>query len=143
MCHGGDDERELRRRALAALHADLLPRVRPVRSWGGDGSGELCPVCGHSIEPAEKELELEFATADGEDTVREFHLHLPCFAAWSSQGNLRRRKARTISELPEIRHGPPSSGQKRLPPAPLTHSAAAAARPLHCANERLCRRARL
>ena len=82
MCHGGDEERELRRKALAALRADILPRVRPLRSWGGDGSGELCPVCGRSIEPAEKELELEFASAEGEDTVRELHLHLACFAAW-------------------------------------------------------------
>jgi hypothetical protein len=82
MCHGGDEERDLRRRALAALHAGILPRVRPLRSWGGDGSGEICPVCGRSIEPAEKELELEFATAEREDAVREFHLHLPCFVAW-------------------------------------------------------------
>jgi hypothetical protein len=82
MCHGGDEERELRCRALAAIHADILPRVGPQRSWGGDGSGQVCPVCGRSIEPAEKELELEFATAAGEDAVLEFHMHLPCFVAW-------------------------------------------------------------
>jgi hypothetical protein len=39
-------------------------------------------VCGQSIESAELEVELEFATADSGNAVREFHLHLPCFAAW-------------------------------------------------------------
>ena len=82
MLHGDDDDQGLRRRALAALHLEVLPRARPVRTWGGNGSGEVCPVCGHSIEPAEKELELEFAAADAEKDAREFHLHIPCFAAW-------------------------------------------------------------
>jgi hypothetical protein len=81
MLHG-DDEQVLRRRALAAVHAELIPRVRPVRTWGGIGSGELCPVCGHSIGPEETELELEFAASDAGNAEREFHLHLPCFTAW-------------------------------------------------------------
>jgi hypothetical protein len=73
---------DLRRKALVAMQLEVLPRVPPLRTWGGSGSGELCPVCGDFIEPAEKELELEFATADDGSAVREFHLHLPCFAAW-------------------------------------------------------------
>ena len=82
MVHRGDDVQDLRRRALAALHAGVLPRDQPVRTWGGSGSGELCPVCGHAIEPAEKELEFEFAAADTENAVGNLHLHILCFAAF-------------------------------------------------------------
>ena len=82
MFHSSDDEQDLRRRACAAIHAKVLPRDRHKRSWGGRGSGELCPVCGQSIESTEPEVELEFATADSGNEVRVLHLHLPCFAAW-------------------------------------------------------------
>jgi hypothetical protein len=82
MLHICEDEQELRRRACAALHAEVLPRDQPQRTWGGRGSGDLCPVCGHAIEPAKLEVELVFADGDGESAVREFHMHLPCFAAW-------------------------------------------------------------
>jgi hypothetical protein len=76
------DVQELRRRAHAALHAEILPRVQPNRSWGGRGSGKLCPVCGSLVDPAEMELELEFAATDVGNDTREFHLHLACFSAW-------------------------------------------------------------
>jgi len=82
MFHICEDEQELRRRACAALHADVLPRALPRRTWGGRGSGALCPVCGHTIEPAKLEVELEFAAADSGNAVHEVHMHLPCFAAW-------------------------------------------------------------
>ena len=82
MYRSGDVEQDLRRRALEALHEETLPRIRPMRTWGGSGSGALCPVCGRFIEPADMELELEFATPDGGKLMREFHLHLMCFAAW-------------------------------------------------------------
>ena len=75
---------DLHRKALVAMHLEVLPRVSPLRIWGGSGSGELCPVCGGFIEPADKELELEFAAADGGSVVGEFHLHLPCFTAWDT-----------------------------------------------------------
>jgi len=75
------DEQALRRRARAALSLAQIPRDRPSGLWGGHGSGETCPVCGHSIDAAEMELEIEF-TADHTQAVQEFHLHLPCFAAW-------------------------------------------------------------
>ena len=81
MLHSHDVQ-DLRRRARAALHAEILPGVPPNRSWGGRGSGKLCPVCGCFVDPEEMELELEFAaTGVGNDT-REFHLHLACFSAW-------------------------------------------------------------
>lgn len=82
MLHSSDNERELRCRASAALNAEALPRVRPERMWSSGGCGELCPVCGRSIEPSEWEFELEFAPTQGGNTAREFHLHLPCFTAW-------------------------------------------------------------
>jgi hypothetical protein len=75
------DEMELRRRAAEALIAARIPRDRPLGLWGGHGSGQACPVCGHPIEATEMELELEFAE-DSAHAVREFHLHLSCFAAW-------------------------------------------------------------
>ena len=72
---------DLRCRARAALNSGLLPRDSPKGLWGGNGSGETCPVCGHVTDAAEMELEVEFAT-DNAQGVREFHLHLQCFAAW-------------------------------------------------------------
>ena len=84
MLHRRDDEHDLRRWALTALQAGVLPRVRPERTWGGRGFGKACPVCGRHIEPAEMEVEFESAAAENGDAVREFHLHLPCFAAWEA-----------------------------------------------------------
>ena len=83
MPPNGHDERELRRKARAALDAGLSPREQPKGLWGGNGLGEPCTVCGHPVEATEMELEVEFAFAEiGAQGVREFHLHLPCFAAW-------------------------------------------------------------
>ena len=79
----GFDEQELRRRARAALSAAVIPRTPPRGLWGGHGSGEPCPVCGQAVDAAEMELEVEFEFAEvNAQGVREFHLHLPCFAAW-------------------------------------------------------------
>jgi hypothetical protein len=72
---------DLQRRAREALAAGLIPRERPSGLWGGKGSGEPCPVCGHAIDAAEMELEVEFSGVGGRG-AREFHLHLQCFAAW-------------------------------------------------------------
>jgi DNA repair exonuclease SbcCD ATPase subunit len=73
-------QEELRPKARAALKLGLIPRDSPKGVWGGNGSGETCPVCGRPVDAAEKELEIEFA--DDLQAVREFHLHFPCFAAW-------------------------------------------------------------
>ena len=82
MLHRGVDEQDLRRKALAAVRAEALPCAPPQRTWGGSGCGRLCLLCGHSIESAEVEMELEFDAVDGETAPRVFHLHQPCFAAW-------------------------------------------------------------
>jgi hypothetical protein len=82
MPPNGHDEQELRRRARAALNQGQIPRDRPKGLWGGNGSGERCPVCAHPVEVTEMELEVEFTIAEvGAQGVREFHLHLQCFAA--------------------------------------------------------------
>ena len=81
MLFNGHDEDELRRKARAALNAAIIPREGPSGVWGGNGSGESCPVCGHRVDASEMELEMEFAV-ESTSGVREFHLHLPCFAAW-------------------------------------------------------------
>jgi hypothetical protein len=78
------DEPELRYRALVALKKEILPRTPAQRIWGGHGCGKSCPVCGCLVEPAQLEFEVEFAAADGGDAVREFHLHLRCFAVWET-----------------------------------------------------------
>jgi hypothetical protein len=81
MLISGNDEVALRRQARAALNAATIPRESPTGLWGGNGSGESCPVCGQRIDASEMELEVEFAVASTPG-VREFHLHLPCFTAW-------------------------------------------------------------
>jgi hypothetical protein len=81
MLFSGHDEVALRRQARAALNAATIPRESPTGLWGGNGSGESCPVCGQCVDASEMELEMEFAVASTIG-VREFHLHLPCFAAW-------------------------------------------------------------
>lgn len=77
------DEQALRQRARLALNSGVIPRERPRGLWGGIGSGEMCPVCGQAVDATEMELEVEFEFAETcAQGVREFHLHLPCFAAW-------------------------------------------------------------
>lgn len=79
----GKDDQELRRRARVALNTGLMPRDQPRGLWGGHGAGVACPVCGEVVDAAEMELEVEFEFAEVNPSgVREFHLHLPCFAAW-------------------------------------------------------------
>jgi hypothetical protein len=89
MVLNGLDEQELRRQARTALNLGQIPRDRPKGLWGGNGSGEQCPVCRHPVDKAEMELEVEFASAEvSARGVREFHLHLPCFAAWEVERKL-------------------------------------------------------
>jgi hypothetical protein len=90
MLLNGQEEQELRRKARAALDQGLIPRDRPRGLWGGNGSGQPCPVCGSPVDAAEMELEVEFEFGEvGARGVREFHLHLPCFAAWEIERRTR------------------------------------------------------
>jgi hypothetical protein len=76
------DEAIFRQRAREAIRAQRLPSRPPDRTWGGNGSGEPCPICGDTIKRDELELELEFRP-DHESAIRHsYHLHLRCFAAW-------------------------------------------------------------
>ena len=79
----GFDEQELRRRAREALSSAIIPRASPKGLWGGNGMGEPCSVCGHPVDATQMELEVEFEFAEVNALgAKEFHLHLPCFAAW-------------------------------------------------------------
>lgn len=82
-----DDHEELALRELArkALRTDALPNRSPLRLWGGQGSGAVCPLCGKPIAAADAELELEFAAEEAGLDAREFHLHVRCFAAWETE----------------------------------------------------------
>jgi hypothetical protein len=72
------DEVWLRQRAREAIQQGRLPGRRPMRMWGGPGSGGDCRICGKSLKDDEMELELEFSASDGDNPA----VHLPCFAAW-------------------------------------------------------------
>lgn len=74
------DEETLRRLAREAITGDRVPARRPRESWGGNGTGAVCDICGLSIPDHEIGFEVEFSreTAPG----RIYHLHSQCFAAW-------------------------------------------------------------
>jgi hypothetical protein len=69
--------------ALEAIRAGKLPARSPTKTWGGQGSGSPCAICGEQLRPDDLELELEFATNDG--TRRESYLvHVGCSSAWDA-----------------------------------------------------------
>lgn len=74
------DEQALRRLAREAMTAERVPAGRPKGTWGGDGTGALCAICGLSISRHGIGFEVEFS---GETApARTYHLHSQCFAAW-------------------------------------------------------------
>jgi hypothetical protein len=75
------DEESLRRLAREAIAAERIPAERPKGTWGGNGTGVLCDICGLPIPDAEIGFEVEFsAEAARPGSCR--HLHSRCFAAW-------------------------------------------------------------
>jgi len=75
----------LRDKARDAIRNGKLPAQRAIRTLGGTGTGEICPVCEERIRHDQMELELEFtkpAAAGGSD---RYHLHPRCCAAWESE----------------------------------------------------------
>jgi hypothetical protein len=63
-------------RAHERIDAGLLPRVPPVRTWGGPGSGLTCSLCDQPITASEPEFELQLEAAV---PVR---FHRECHAIW-------------------------------------------------------------
>lgn len=74
------DEETLRRLARKAITAERVPAGRPKDTWGGNGTGALCDICGLSIPDREIGFEVEFPR--GTAPARIYHFHSQCFAAW-------------------------------------------------------------
>ena len=63
-------------RAHERIDAGLLPRVPPLRTWGGPGSGLACSLCDQPITSSEPEFELQL---EADEPVR---FHRECHAIW-------------------------------------------------------------
>jgi hypothetical protein len=72
-------ESDLRLLAQKLMEAGTLPTALPDRTWGGNGSGKPCSLCGKYI-PA-NEIEYEFEISDSMDPTT-YRFHLMCHAAW-------------------------------------------------------------
>lgn len=68
----------LRELVRALLRDGCLPRETPAQTWGSEGSGWRCDVCGYPIGVGETEYELLFARL----VDASLHLHRPCYELW-------------------------------------------------------------
>jgi hypothetical protein len=68
-------EAQLRAHIRALIESKELPCEVPARMWGGNGSGEICSVCGKPIGP--EELEFEYAIE-----TRTLRFHRLCHGLW-------------------------------------------------------------
>ena len=75
------DEECLRRLAREAVAAGRIPAAKPKGTWGGDGTGAPCAICGLPIPEVEIGFEVEFSQ-DVDRGSGCCHLHSRCFAAW-------------------------------------------------------------
>jgi hypothetical protein len=74
-----ENEEALRARARKRIEQGLLPREKPLRMWGGRGTGAACTLCDHPIETTEPEMELEYEPPTALPCVR---FHLRCQSIW-------------------------------------------------------------
>jgi hypothetical protein len=79
--HSRQHEELLRARARERIAQNLLPHSKPLRVWGGYGSGLVCSLCDEPIHPNEPEMELEYE-ASGHHPVVRFHLR--CQVLWDA-----------------------------------------------------------
>jgi hypothetical protein len=75
------DEDMLRQLAREAIGAGRVPAGRPNGTWGGNGTGTVCNLCGLAIPSYEIEFEVEFSHEEA-GRAHSYHLHSQCFAAW-------------------------------------------------------------
>jgi hypothetical protein len=80
-------EIDLRLRARKLMHAGALPTAIPHRTWGGNGSGEPCSLCGNYIRPSDVEYELEVSDNAHQTAYRFYRFHLMCHAAWQFESS--------------------------------------------------------
>jgi len=76
------DEPLLREKARAAIASGALPTRKADRTFGGNGSGAVCPVCEEPVTREQVELELEFIRQGAHAGLARYYLHQRCFAAW-------------------------------------------------------------
>jgi len=62
-----------------------VPRIRPARLFGGNGTGVRCAVCGEVIKPQQTEFEVEFNRHGIAPGIDRYRLHSPCLRAWEAE----------------------------------------------------------
>jgi hypothetical protein len=72
-------EADLRLQVRAMIDTGRLPAALPHRTWGGNGNGQPCSLCGKYIHPNEVEYEIEMSDSADQPTYR---FHFMCHAAW-------------------------------------------------------------
>lgn len=65
-----------------------LTYQKPLRTWASRGTGAICDLCDHRINPHEIEYQVELA-ADA--VTRMLYMHFACHQRWASEGRRRRR----------------------------------------------------
>jgi hypothetical protein len=79
------NEKSVRELAQEALRAGKLPRRDPDRTWGGNGVGAPCTICGEPVTPEELEYEIQFAHDGATPGLDTYSLHIRCFVAWEME----------------------------------------------------------
>ncbi|MGH8218794.1 MAG: hypothetical protein ACREUT_09555 [Steroidobacteraceae bacterium] len=75
-------ESKLRAQVRERVRDGRLSYEQPKRLWAGQGSQEICAVCGAIIRIAEVEYEAE-TDLNGATVVT--HFHIQCHAAWKRE----------------------------------------------------------
>ena len=92
----------LRDAARERIEQARLPGHKPVRMWGGRGSGKSCSLCDKPILETEPEMELEYEGALASSTVR---FHLQCQSVWDEACQMRSSPWTLVSTgLPPLLH---------------------------------------
>ncbi len=94
------NEAPVRALAREVLQAGTLPRRDPDRTWGGNGMGLPCTVCGEPIPTTDTEYELEFSHDGAAPGLDRFHLHLRCFDAWEMERTKLKDAKMSLRRLP-------------------------------------------
>jgi hypothetical protein len=86
-------ETDLRLLARKLMEAGTLPTAIPHQTWGGNGSGQPCSLCGKSIRPNDVEYEIEISDGAHQASHR---FHFVCHAAWQFEST----REMHLNELP-------------------------------------------
>ena len=75
------NERRVRDMARKVLQLGIIPARDPDRTWGGNGVGLPCVICGGPITRDEVEYEIQFAHDGANPGLDRYRMHIRCFAA--------------------------------------------------------------